>query len=225
MTRNTKSYDTSIQALLTAFLVLLMALAGCGQTQDERHAQKEAERKDHLQKERQEKQRQIAGVEREFNAIYFPPPEIEATSFTYEIQKFFEVHKEDTIVFEGHLEDIEASENNVLVEFLYPIGSLFFGTKIAIRFRLTATESNIDELLEAKRRNTLFSLNHRYYIDGPDFLVIAKINDIQRVRMYEFGGSANGEEVKIQAEDSKGLVASGHLIKAIPKSKEDEGRP
>lgn len=194
MTRITKSLDTSIQAIFTAFFSLVMVLAGCGPSQDEQLAQKEAGKKDHLQEEKQEKQYQIAEVEREFNAIYFPPPEINASSFTYEIQKFFEVHKEDNIVFEGHLEDIETSENNILVEFVYPIGSLFFSTNIAVRFRLTATESNISKLLEAKRRNTMFSLNHRYYIEGPDFLVIAEINDIQRVRMYEFGGSTNGRE-------------------------------
>ena len=173
--------------------------------------------------EAEKKQRMIAEVERRFNAVYFPPQEIKATSFTYEIQKFFKAHAEDTIVFKGYLEDIEASENNIIVELVCPIGEFYFFTKMAIRFRLTVLKNNVGEFLEAKRSDPM--LPSLRYFDEPDYFVIAKIMNIQRVRKYEFDGSANGEEVEIEAKVSRGLVATGQLIKAIAIPKKDEARP
>ena len=219
MTHNTKTLNAAIQAILTVLLGLIILLAGCGPSYEERQAQKEAERKEKLRK----KQHKIAEVERRFNAVYFPPQEIKATSFTYEIQKFFEVHTDDTIVFKGYLEDVEASENNVVVEFLCPIGEFYFLNKTAIRFRLTVPENNVDEFLEVKRSDPiLYSLR---YFDQPDHFVIANIMNLQKVHKYEFDGSANGEEVEIEAEVSRGLVATGQLIRAVPVPKKDKARP
>ena len=223
MTSITKTLNAPIQPLLTAFLGLLILLAGCGPSYEERQAQKEAERKELLRKAQQEKQIKIAEIERRFNAVYFPPQEIKATSFTYEIQKFFEVHADDTIVFRGYLEDVEALEDNVLIEFVCPIAQFYFLTKVAIRFRLAISGNNVGEFLKAKRSDPM--LPSLRYLSEPDYFVTAKIMNIQRTRKYVFDGSANGEEVEIEADVSRGLVATGQLLRAIPIPKKGAARP
>lgn len=203
------------QSILAMFICLIILCTGCGPSYEEKQAQKEAERK--------EERRKIAEVERRFNAVYFPPQEITATSFTYEIQKFFDVHADHTIVFKGYLGDVEASENNVLVEFVCLIGEFYFFNKVAVRFRLTYPENNVGEFLKAKRSDPMVP-SLRYFYE-PDYFVIAKIMNIKRVRKYEFNGSANVEEIAIEAEVSRDLISTGQLIKAIPIPKKDESRP
>lgn len=200
---------------ILAMLILAILFIGCGPSYEERKAQS--------RKTQEEEKRKIEEVERKFNAVYFPPQEIKATSFTYKIQKFFEIHADNTIVFKGYLEDLEASENNVIVEFVCPIGEFYSLTNMAIRFRLTVPENNVGEFLKAKRSDLM--LPSLLYFDEPDYFVISKIMNIQRVRKYEFDGSANGEEVEIEAEVSRGLVATGRIIKAISIPKKDEAKP
>lgn len=201
------------QSILAMFLGIVILITGCRPSYEERQAQKEAERKEQEQKKQEEEKRKIGEIEGRFNAIYFPPQNIVATSFTYEIQKFFEEHSDDTIVFQGYLEDIEATENNTFVEILCPIGENYFLTKMAIRFRLTVPESKVGQFLEAEITDPM--LRSLRFIYGPDYFITSRIIKIQRVRKYEFDGTANGDEVEIETEVSRGIVAIGKLIEAI----------
>jgi hypothetical protein len=223
MMRHAKKLKFPIPAMRTAFLALVILMFGCGPSYEERQAQKEAEGKEQLRQEQAEEERKIAEVERRFNAVYFPPPEITATSFTYEIQKFFKMHADDPIVFKGYLEDVVASQNDVLVEFVCPIGELYFLAEMSIRFKLTLPENNVGEFLEAKRSDPMIpSLR---YLDEPDYFVIAKILNVQIVRKYEFDGHSDGEDVEIEAELLRSLVGIGRLIKTIAIPKNDKEGP
>lgn len=71
---------------------------------------------------------------------------------------------------------------------------------------MTVSEGDVGEFLKAK------DYRERNY-PGRNRLVVAKVMNIQTVRRYEFYG--NGEEVEVDMEDSRGLVATGHLIKAV----------
>jgi hypothetical protein len=199
--------------ILAIFIGLVILCTGCGPSYEERQAQKEAEKKEQTRKKQEEEKGKIADIEARFNAVYFPPQNIGSTSFTYEIQKFFEVHSENNIIFKGYLEDIEAKENNIFVEFVCPIEENYFLTKKAIYFRLAVPESKLGQFLEAKRADPM--LSSLRFIYGPDYFVVSKINKTQRIRKYEFDGNANGEEVEIETEVSRGIVALGQLIEAV----------
>ncbi len=142
--RKSKFLDRSILAIVISFAILC---TGCRTSHKERQTQKEAERKEKTRKKQEKEKRKDAEIVARFNAVYFPPQNIGSTSFTYEIQKFFEMHSENNIVFKGYLEDIEATGNNIFVEFVCPIGEDYFLTKMAIRFRLSVPESKLSKLL------------------------------------------------------------------------------
>lgn len=194
-------------AMFTCFVILL---AGCGPSYEERQQQRETKREEYAQKLQEEERLKIAEVTTRFNAVYFPPKGIEPASFTYEIQTFFEEHADDTIVAKAYLEDLEVSGNDVVVEFLCPIGDYFI-TKKGVRLRLIVPKRGVGEILKAKRSDPLLR-----YLFEPDYLVIAKIMSVHKVRKYEFDGYANADEIEIEVDTSRGLVATGQLIEAIP---------
>jgi len=198
--RKLRFLDRSILVIFTGLVILC---AGCGPSSDERWEKEAAERKEQTK-------RKIAGIEKEFSAVYFPPEEMNDALFTYEIQKFFKGHAEGTVVFKGRLEDIEASKKHIIAEFVceeFPARSAE-----ELRIRLTVSEANVGEFLKAKRDS------------DRDYFIVAKIVNIQAIRKYEYRGyldSYDGDEgmevdVYIDTEVSRGLVATGQLIKAIP---------
>lgn len=195
-------------------------MAGCGPSLDERKAKEESKRKEQIKIDQKDEKHRIEELERKYDAVYFPPQEIGSSSYTYEIQNFFKLHEDDNIVLEGYLEDIEASENTVVVEFLLPLGNYFF-SKEGIRFRLTVPDKNVGELLKRKRSNPYMSSLR--FLSNADYLVIAKVINLQKIRKFEFDGTKNGEEVEIEEEVSRGLVATGQLIRAAAIPKEKEG--
>lgn len=204
----------SLNHMILAILLILVLLGtGCGPPYEERMEQQESERKEQEWKNKEEEKRKIDEVASKYNAVYFPPQNISATSFTYELEKFFKSHSGNPIVFRGYLEDIEETENNIFVEFICPLGKNKFLAKTAIRLRLTVPESKVVQFLEGERADSMLRLLR--YIQGPDYFIVAKIINIQRVRKYEFYGSAYGEEVEIETMVSKSYVSTGQLIEAV----------
>lgn len=199
--------DRSLSAM---FIGLIILFTGCGPSYEEQKANKEAEIEERARKHREERKRKITELEARFNAVYFPPQNIDSTSFTYEIQKFFEVHSENNIIFTGYLEDIEVTENNIFVEFVRPFEKYY--TKFHICFRLTVRESKLGQFLEAKRVDPVFLRSGRI-IYGPGYFVVSKIKKAERVRKYE--SWADGEDDGVVTEVSRGIVALGQLIEAV----------
>lgn len=111
------------------------------------------------------------------------------------------------------MEDVEKTERGIAVEFLCPLGENYFMHKTATRFRLTASKSQIAQLLNVKREDPM--LRSIRYIFDPDYFVVAKITDIGRIRRYDFVGSARGDHVEINVEVTPSFVSTGILIKAV----------
>jgi hypothetical protein len=108
------------------------------------------------------------------------------------------------------LEDVEKTERGIIVEFLCPLGEDFYVNKTAIRFRLTANEEEVKQLLAAKREDSMFR-----YVSEPDYFVVAKIAELKRARRYEFHGSASGGEVEVDVKIPPSFVSTGELVEAI----------
>ena len=203
---------------ITIIVCLLFFLTGCGQSYEERQEKKEAERKELIRKNDEKERLAIGQIASKHNAILFPPKNLSATAFTYTYQKNFKAHSRDPIVFKGYLEDIEQTENGIIVEFLCPLEENYFINKKALRFRLTISENSVDQFLKGKRKDPMLHLLR--YLYGPDYYVVAKIEHVRSYRMYEFDGTANGEEVEIESDVSKNIVSTGKFIDAlaIPKN-------
>ena len=203
---------------LAVVLSLTFSVTGCGSSYEERQAKKETERKELIRKEKAKEKREIDQITKKHNAVYFPPEDLDAAAFTYELQKFFNKHSDKPIVFKGYLEDIEEEGSDIIVEFICPLGENYFLHHTAIRFRLTVSESRVKQFLEVKREDPL--LHSLRYFYGPDYFVVARINNLTRSRRNEFDGSANGDEVEINVEVPPSFVSDGQLIEAIIISKD-----
>ena len=153
--------------------------------------------------EKEQKQLKIAEMEKKFDAVYFPPKQIDGRSFTYEVQEFFKKHAGDTVVFRGYLKDIEASKENALVEFVC-IGERFLLSAANVRFRFAVSKSDVGEFMKAKD-----------YLER-DYFIAARIMDVKIVRTYECHGNGDGENLEVDAEVSRGIAVTGQLIKAVP---------
>ena len=207
------------QSILAIFISLLILFEGCGPSYEEQQVQKESERKEQARKKQEQEKQRIEKLEVRFNAVYFPPHNIHSTSFTFEIQRFFEKHSENNIIFNGYIEDIEATEKNIFVEFLCPIEENYFLTEKAIYFRLAISEGKLDQFLDVERDDRVMSFLR--FLDRPDYFVISKISKIKRIRNYEFDGSVIGDEVEIETEVVRGLVAIGQFIETVAIPKKD----
>jgi len=205
-------------AVFIVIVFLLFFLTGCGPSREERQAKKEAERKELVRKNDEKEKLAIGKIANKHNAIHFPPKNLGSTAFTYKFQEFFKAHSQEPVVFKGYLEDVEQTKNGIIIEFLCPLGENYFINKKALRFRLTISESSVDQFLKEKREDPI--LHSLRYIYGPDYYVVAKIQHIRSYRMYEFDGTANGEEVEIEPAVSPNIVSTGAFIDAlaIPKN-------
>ncbi|MFQ5962885.1 MAG: hypothetical protein ACE5KZ_01210 [Candidatus Scalinduaceae bacterium] len=203
-----KKSTSTTHLAYTIILSLLLLSSGCGPSYEERRSQEEAERKERVQKSQKEERLKIDELKSKYSAVYFLPQNLGVSSFTYEIQKFMEAHSKNPILFKGYLEDIEKTENDIVVEFLCP-----YVNKTTIRFRLTASEDNVKQFLGAKREGFMFR-SFRYFSE-PDYFVVAKIDELNRSRTYELYGSTSGYEVnKVVIPPS--FISTGELVEAIP---------
>jgi hypothetical protein len=206
-----KQRSFQVMIYLVILFSLMVSATSCGPT---REAKEEVERKELIRKKEAKLKMISDQVSEKHNAIYFPPKNLQTNPYTYELQKFFENYADRNILFKGYLEDIEKTEQGIVIEFLCPLGEEFYINKAALRFRLTATEENIKQFLEVKRDDSLF-LSLRYFSD-PDYFVVAKIAKLMRTRRYEFGSSGKeGEEVEINVEIPSSFVSTGVLIEAV----------
>lgn len=196
--------------LLTVIIGITLLTTSCGPSYEER---KEKERKELVRKSEEKGERVMGEVANKYDAVYFPPKNFVATAFTYELQEFLKAHSQKSLVFKGYLEDIEQTKHGIIVKFLCPLGEDYFISKKAIRFRLTISEDSVKQFLEGKREEPmLYSLR---YIYGPDYYVVAKVEDIESSSMYRFHGTANGEEVEIDSDISKSFISTGQFIAAV----------
>ena len=161
----------------------------------------------------------IERVRSNYDAVEFPGSQLNATSFTYELQDFFEANKGRVILFKGYLDDIERTGDVIIVECSCALGRNMVIDKTAVRFRLTATSAQAMQLLNAPRGDPM--LRSIRYILGPGRLFVAKIDGLRKIRHYEFSGTAQGEEAEIDPEISIRFVGSGTLVESVRSAKDE----
>ena len=198
---------------LAALLILFSA--GCDESSQERRSKQETERKERIAQQKEIISMEIAALEKRYDAIYFPPKQINASSYTYEIQDFFASTSSKPHIFPAFIEDIVRTPTKLLGEFTVVFGDIFLRPQ-NIRLRLVVPENKVRQLLEAKPGDSIFSFI-RYY-GKSDFWIIANVTEVQKLRRLEFEGSAQGDEIEIEQSEAKGLIFSGQLIEAIPRS-------
>ena len=187
---------------------ILSIIISCSDTQNDNQV-KDKEQESFLQIEEAKNQ-----LIQKYNAVYFPPDSIDASSFTYEIQNFFEKQSQELFAFEGFLEDIEQVNDEVVIEFLCPIGEHSVIELEFIRLRLSITIDHIQQF----HSNTAddYSMKFLRYFDTPDYLIIASIDDVRKSQIFTFDGYNVGEEIKIDVDKSKRIVSVGTFIDAVP---------
>lgn len=205
-------------AILIVIVSLLLFSNGCGPSYEEKQAKKETKRKEMIQKYEEKEKRAVEQIANKHNAILFPSKRLGTATFTYEFQQFIKAHSQVPIVFKGYLEDIEQTKNGIIIEFLCPLGENYFINKKAIRFRLTILESSVEQFLKVKKED--YFVNKLRYLSAPDYYVVAKIENIGRIRIYEFDGVATEKEVEIETEVSNGFMALGKFVDCVPIPKE-----
>jgi len=204
---------------------LIFSIIGCGPSKQE------AKRKE-VEKQQQDKdKREIMEIAKKYNATYFPPENLGTSRYTYQIQAFFNININQPILFKGYLEDIEESDGGLYIEFFCPLGESYFIDKKAVRFRLAISEKSVQQFFGGKRQEPeagswdyilrrKSSSSFSYLFFEPDYFVLAKIDKISSSRIYSFSGTAHGEEVEIEPDVTKNLIATGTFIDAIAIPKE-----
>ena len=197
--------------ILIVSVSLSLFSTGCGQSYEEREAKK-AEERERIRKNEEKEKLAIDQLAKKHNAIYFPPKTLGVDSFIYEFQEFFKIHSKKPILFKGYLEDIEQTKNGIIVEFIDPLGSFYLNKK-AIHFILTISESSVKPFLKLKRNEMAYSpLMRNLY--GPDFIVIAKIENIMSSHKYVPETTNNENDI-----ENTGLVrtfiSTGQFVDAV----------
>ena len=175
--------------LLTVVISIILFTTGCGPSSKERQTKKEKERKELILKRKEKEKRVISQLATKHNAVYFPPENLDATAFTYELQKFFITHSQKLFIFKGYLEDIEQTKNGIIAEFLCPLGEYYYMTPKTIRFRLTISENSVKQLIKGEREDPMF--HSLRYVYGPYYYVVVKVENIMRMKHWVFSLSFN----------------------------------
>lgn len=211
--------NQSVRAQILLVATCSYLISGCGPSYEE----KEKQRKDELQKQQQQERTFIEDISRKYDAMLFPPADVKDNLFTYELQRILKGNTGRPILFRGYLEDIEEVGNGVIVEFSSSInGGIgdITGSSIVL-FRLEASPAQTEVLIGETRTDPL--MRQLRFLLEPDYLVVAKIQNMARARRYEFRGYSYGEEdVEIEVETPPTFVSAGELIDIIRFPKHDE---
>jgi hypothetical protein len=215
-----KYHEFPINSFIVALLVVpCFSVMGCGPSSKEREAQqKEA----NLRAKKQAESELLEQIASKFNPLSFPGKDISSQAFTYELQHFFKQHTGHALLFRAYMEDIEETEEGIMVEFTYRLGSDILNES-RISFHLKANKDQAETLLNKPRPRLGLFFRSLPFIWEPDYFVIAKVHDISRARRYEFRGSAHREsEIELSVATPPRFVARGDLIEAISSLKTDD---
>lgn len=197
-------------------------VVGCGPSYEEKQAKKEQEKKVAVERQQQKEKRLLSHLMGKYKISSFPPEEFKDYVYTYELQKYFANQSNKYIAFKGDLEDLEQTDNNIFIEFSCVISTEFFINPAIIAFRLQITEKQAANFLNKEKTDSLDRLLG--FFGDPDYLVVAKVKNISKIRKYEISGSPIGEdEVEIEIETPPKFIATGVLIDAVEIPRQKKG--
>ena len=200
--------------LISSMIFALSFVAGCGPSYEEKEAKKEQERKEVVERQRQKEKQLLSHIMGKYEISHFPPEEFKNYLYTYELQKYFANQSNEHVAFKGYLEDLEQTDNNIFIEFSCVISNEFFINPAVIAFRLQITEKQAANFLNKERADSLDRLLG--FFRDPDYIVVAKVKNISKIRKYEISGSPIGEdEVEIDIETPPKFIATGVFIDAV----------
>lgn len=189
-------------------------VAGCGPSSEDKQAKKEQERKEVVERQQEKEKQLLSHIMSKYEISIFPPEEFKDYLYTYELQKYFTNQPNEYVAFKGYLEDLEQTDNNIFIEFSCVISTEFIIDLVVIAFRLQITEKQAANFLNKERSD--FLDRRLGFLRAPDYLVIAKVKNISKIRKYEISGSPIGEqEVEIDIETPPKFIATGVLIDVV----------
>lgn len=195
--------------IIIALLFSCIMIIGCDNSQSDR---KDIERKKmKIERELAKKEKEI-DLEKRYGATYFPKENIIISGFTYDVQKYFDDHKNSIFVFECRFVDAQLEGDYALLEFVCPIG---YDAEITLRLR--STKDMADELIEDHKKK--MNRDNRVAYEDKGYVVVAKIMKLGKVSFYKASGDLDGEDIVIEHDVTNSLYANGILVKAIYNNK------
>ncbi|MCF8043222.1 MAG: hypothetical protein K9L19_13490 [Desulfarculaceae bacterium] len=210
------TYRNNIVVIISVLVLFLSFFVGCGQPWEEKQAKKNKIRTEKIKKEKQKIENIISNLKTKYNAIYFPPKSLDPNSVTYIFQNFIETNSGKLLIFKGYFEDIEQyTDGNIFIEFSCPLLEQSMTNERTVLFRLLIDKNNLNKYISFK--SDQYSRYHRIFrwMRPPDFIVVAKINDLKSLRIFRFKGHSRQEEVQIDKFTNNYLVSTGVLVDAV----------
>ena len=225
MMPKTKSFMKKKHLLLISSMIFALSfMIGCGPSYEEKQAKKKQEEKKAAERQRQEEKKLLSHLTGKYEISFFPPEEFKNSFYTYELQKHFADQSDKHIAFKGYLVDLEQTDNNTFIEFSCAINPELYNPDRMV-FRLQITEKQAANFLNKKYAplDRLLSRSLMRYLLGPNYLIIARVNNVSKIRKYEISGSPDTEdEVEINIETPLKFMAKGVLVDAIKISRQKD---
>jgi YD repeat-containing protein len=203
-----------MQIRITFFKALTMAVAfciiACGPSPREEREAEEAKRDAERIVRQNQWQEILSELSDRFNAVTLDE-QLNSGSYTYELQRFFDEHSGDNILFEGYLGDLEQTPKGLFVEVAYKLRKSMFNAPSLIVFRMSADGEMVDKILRAERvtgwkRESL-------YLRSPNCAIVADVNGIEKVKRYEYSGSGDDDDGNlVSIHTPHRYIARGRLV-------------
>ena len=204
---------------ILAVTFVLTFFFGCGPSYEEKQAIKEKARKEAIERQQAEEKQLLSQLIGKYEIVHFPPSDFTDSIFTYELQKYFESQSNNYIAFRGYIEDLEKINGKIYIEFSCVISNEIVIDPTIIAFRLEVSEKQANELIKNERPDSIERLIG--FFRDPDYLVVAKIKGISKIKKYEVSGTPIGEDdVEVEIETPAKFIGNGILVEAVKLPKE-----
>lgn len=204
------------------FLLLIHILTGCDLSYRERQAKQNAEYEANLEEEKRIEASIIQTFNDKHNPVRFPDASISGHVFTYNIQEFFKNNSNRLVLFKGFVEDVEGTDNGLVIKFSVIFGSYGIGggsddwldwydgriyNPGVVTFRLSSNQAQAKEIINNSPDQ--FGDDHwNHLLTDPNYYVVCKVNDVKTISNYELKGDGYDTTMK----PITGVVVSGEMI-------------
>jgi hypothetical protein len=203
------------KSFLILFLTLLTGFLGCGDSYDKKQVKKENEKNEKVMKKEIYENSIISKLNEKYEPIKFPPDSLSTSFYTYDIQKHFDLNKENNILFYGYLDDIEIENENIFIIFDCVIENEFLLNPNIIKFRFNISEEQAKNFL--RKENRIDPIDKFLgYLREPEYIVVGKAHYVSKIRKYEITSSPiSKDESEIEIETVFKYLANGNYFEAV----------
>ena len=203
-------YIRTSTAILYSFLMIICATTtACTMGNDA--GEEELSWEERRRAERVSVSKALENAVAQHRASIFPPRDLGTGAFTYDLQQALLESNSGMIAFRGYLNDMGDTRDGVLVEFLCALSEEYVPGQTIMAFSLRASQEVAQDLLEVARPDPRF--HSLRFMDAPDFVVVARVEDIRRTKRYEFTGVAVSDiDVEVECDIEPRFMGTGELI-------------